>query len=74
MLKGIVDSLKENDGNFSSTRFSMYATAIVILTTYVAHNIVSMFNSNGYIDFPSNTVFILGIVLTGKVVQKFAEK
>lgn len=72
MLKGLVDSVKANDSS-SSTRFIMYATSAVILFTYFFHNIMSAINGEGFVDFPTNSVAVLGIVLTGKVAQKFAE-
>ena len=74
MLKSVGESMKEENGQFSSTRFSLYATLIVILGTYVAHNVVALVKSGDFVDFPLNTVGVLGILLTGKVIQKFAEK
>lgn len=71
MLK---ESMQEQNGNFSSTRLIMYATAATVLGTYLAHNIVSMVKGGGMVDFAVNSAVMMGIVVTGKVTQKFAEK
>lgn len=72
MLK---NSLKEEGGSVSSTRLVMYGTAVVVLGTYVAHNIVALVKGQcGMVDFALNSVIVLGIAMTGKVTQKFAEK
>lgn len=71
MLK---ESMKDQSGNISSTRFVMYATAGTVLCTYIAHNVVSMIKGGGMVDFALNSVIVLGIAITGKVSQRFAEK
>ena len=73
MLEGITKSIKEDNGNISSTRITMYATLIVILGIYLFHNIFAIIRIASFVDFPVNSVIVLGIVLTGKVTQKFAE-
>lgn len=73
MFKGLINSIKEDNGQASSTRFIMYATGVVILGTYLFHNILSALKGGDFIDFPMNSVMVLGIVLGGKVTQKFAE-
>jgi len=73
MFKGLVDSMKENNGQLSSTRFIMYGTTSIILGVFLFHNIMSALRGGEFIDFPMNSVALLGIVLTGKVTQKFAE-
>ncbi len=73
MFKGLINSIKEDNGNASSTRFIMYGTGAVVLGTYLFHNILSAVRGGEFIDFPVNSVVVLGIVLTGKVTQKFAE-
>ena len=73
MFKGLINSIKEDNGQSSSTRFIMYGTGAVILVTYLFHNILSAMKGGEFIDFPTNSVIVLGIVLGGKVTQKFAE-
>lgn len=67
-------SLKDKNGKLSTTRFCTYSTMIVLLSTYLMHNIVSMLNGGSYVDFPANSVVIFGLILGGKVTQSFAEK
>lgn len=73
MLKGIIDSVKEDNGQTSSTRFILYGVTATLMVVYLTHNIIAAIKGAGYIDFPINTVVVLGIVLTGKVTQKFTE-
>lgn len=73
MIKGVKQSMTENNGQVSSTRLTMYATGATILGIYIFHNIVAMVNGGSFVDFPVNSVVVLGIVLTGKVAQKFSE-
>jgi hypothetical protein len=51
----------------------MLATAAVILVTYLMHNIMAIIGGKGFIDFPAQSVILMGIVLAGKVAQKFGE-
>ena len=68
----VKESLGEK-GTISSTRVVMYGTAATVLLTYLAHNAISMIKGGGMVDFALNSVIVLGIAMTGKVSQKFAE-
>ena len=69
----LLDTLKDSNGQYSSTRFTMILIIFVILAVFLGHNIYSMLNDHAFVDFPVNVVVILGIVLTGKVSQKIVE-
>jgi len=73
MANGILNSLKEDNGQTSSTRIILYGVTVTLMIVYLTHNIIAAVKGLGYIDFPMNTVVVLGIVLTGKVTQKFVE-
>lgn len=57
----------------SSTRVIIIGTAVTVLGTYLAHNIISMVKGGGMVDFALNSVLILAIAMGAKVGQKFAE-
>lgn len=62
--------LEENDGSFSATRLAFLLWAIGVLTVWI---IVSLQKwALQPIDGSIST--ILGILMTGKVIQKFGEK
>jgi hypothetical protein len=73
MFKGILNSMKEDNGQSSSTRFILYGVTFTLMVVYMTHNIIAAIKGLDYVDFPMNTVVVLGIVLTGKVTQKFVE-
>lgn len=72
-MEALKKSIQES-GGMSSTRLVMYGTAITVLAIYVAHNIIAMVKGQGMVDFALNSVIVLGVAMTGKVTQKFAEK
>ena len=74
MIKAVTESIKDHDGKVSTTRFCTYAITITVLATYIAHNVISIIKGGTYVDFPLNSVIVLGIVLTGKVSQQFVER
>ena len=70
-----IASLLSSTGNVSLTRVITLITAFDILCIYTAQNVASMFNNGAYVDFPTNTVTILLVVMGAKVAQKpFEEK
>lgn len=64
---------KDCNGQLSSMRISMFLVVSIILTIYVAHNIVAMTHGQGLVSFGFYEVSALGIALAGKVAQKFSE-
>lgn len=71
---GAIQSLFSSNGKISSTRFITIVTCLTILGVYIAHNIVSMVNEGSFIDFPTNSVAIMLIVLGAKVGQHVSER
>lgn len=73
MFKSIKEYLKsilsEDYGNFSFTRFMSLTTLLTVLGTWITKNI----QADGFVDFGENSVYIIGLVITGKVVQKLVE-
>jgi hypothetical protein len=75
-----VGMLEENPGETSTMRVGMMGTVVCILGVFGIANILNWINCFLHgkdvtiIDFPIYAVGILTAVVTGKVVQKFAEK
>lgn len=69
----LIKSMLSSRSKISSTRFIVLCTTFTILGVYIAHNVVAMVRSGGYIDFPVNTVAIMLIVLGAKVGQHVSE-
>lgn len=68
-------SMLSGKGSISTMRVITVATAFTILGIYVAQNILAMIKCGGYIDFPSNSVYALLVVIGGKATQSiFGEK
>lgn len=73
MLKQLQSMLSESSGAISTTRVIAFLVVLTILGIYIAQNISAMSKCGGYVDFPTNTVMVLLIVLGTKVGQHFSE-
>lgn len=69
-----IKSMTSGNSEVSTTRFVTLATTFTILIVYTIHNILAMTKCSGYIDFPTNTVAVLFIVLGAKVGQHVSEQ
>jgi|TARA_R110000824_G_scaffold20545_15_gene77438 hypothetical protein len=70
MKKQLSDLLKEDSGKLSSTRLAFMAWSLIVLATWA---IVS-YQSGELIKLDNSIVSILGVLMSGKVVQRFGEK
>lgn len=61
--------LNDTDGGQSSMRLAMMLVVIVVLSGWL----YVVIKTGTFVDFPSGTVWILGLSLTGKLVQKGVE-
>ena len=73
-MKVWINSMLEgSDGTISTTRFITLAVTMIIMGVYIAQNVAAMAKGMGFVDFPTNTVYILLIALGAKVGQHFSE-
>lgn len=63
-----------SEGKVSSTRIATLASVFTVLTVYVAHNIMALINGKDYVDFPSNSVMVLLVMVGAKVGQHVSEQ
>jgi hypothetical protein len=74
MVKVIRQMLSDDSGQVSTTRVVTIGTAVIVLGVYVAVNVMSMLKQCcGMIDFPTNTVYVLLVVMGAKVGQSAFE-
>ena len=62
--------LQEDNGNFSATRLAMLSWVVGVLASW-AYLSISLRKMQ---DIPQSVVTIIGILVTGKVAQKFSEE
>lgn len=66
----ISEVLKEENGKFSSTRLAFLLWTVGTLLVWIFNSIAS-----GTLQpVPQSVIVVLGILMTGKVTQKFGEK
>ena len=65
--------LADETGAASSTRSMMMLTGLIILMRFLAFNASALIAGKGGFDFSTTDVALLGVVLSGKVFQSFAE-
>ena len=65
--------LADDKGNVSTMRIATVSSVVTILGMYVAQNIQAMIKGVESVDFGTNSFYIMGAVLGGKALQKFAE-
>lgn len=66
----IQEFLQEDNGGFSATRLAMHLWVIGVLVAWVWVSITK----KEMADIPNGVIAVLGILVSGKVVQKFGEK
>jgi hypothetical protein len=66
----VIQFLQGDNGDFSSSRLAFLLWAIGVLIVWC----VSSFKKGSLVCIPDSVSTILGILMTGKVVQKFGEK
>ena len=71
-MNRLLEFVQEDNGGFSSTRLAFLVWAFAVLVVWIVASVTSQPMALARID-PSVTT-ILGILMTGKVVQKFGEK
>jgi hypothetical protein len=57
-------------GNISMMRVTQFIVVIVILSVYIITNLKS---TTGAQDFPANAVYVLLVVVAGKIIQNGTE-
>jgi len=69
---------KDGDGQLSSMRLIQISVVATILFTFILANFAMVFNAirlhtpvAGIIDFPVQSVWLIGTILAGKVAQGF---
>jgi hypothetical protein len=72
MIKFIM-SMLSGKGPISTTRVATISTVFTILGIYIAQNVMAMVKCGGYIDFPTNSVMALLVVMGAKVGQTVFE-
>ena len=70
MSSDLKQFVKEDNGKFSATRLSFVAWSLVILVMWA---FVS-FQRQELVVIDNSIVSILGVLMSGKVVQRFGEK
>jgi hypothetical protein len=70
MKENFLQFLQEDNGSFSSSRLAFLLWAIGTLLVWV----VVSYKLNSLQVIPESVITIIGILMTGKVVQKFGEK
>lgn len=65
----------KDTGEFSMMRLVTFMVIIVILLVFAAVNIIAALKGGEvkFVDFPTNTVEIILIMIGGKVLQSFSE-
>ncbi len=71
-MNKLLEFLQEDNGGFSSTRLAFLLWVFGVLVVWIIASVTSQPMTLARID-PSVTT-VLGILMTGKVVQKFGEK
>ena len=66
----ILEFLQEDNGNFSSSRLAFLLWVVGVLLVWA----IASIKSGSLLDIPESVATVIGILMTGKVVQKFGEK
>ena len=66
----LLEFLQEDDGSFSATRLAFLLWVVGVLVVWVFESI----RLNALQSLSGDVTTIIGILMTGKVVQKFGEK
>lgn len=68
-MKRLGEFFQEQNGSFSSTRLAFLLWAIGVLAVWIVISI----RGGAIQPLPESLIMILGVLMTGKVVQKWAE-
>lgn len=69
----MMSMFKGGDGKISMMRVSTFTTVAVILGTFVAHNVVSMSQGNGFVSMGFQEAALVAAAMGMKAAQTFAE-
>ena len=66
----ILEFLQDGNDKFSSTRLALLLWVIGLLVIWT----MSSIHSEAFLEIPTSTITLVGILVSGKVVQKFGEE
>jgi len=68
--------LQEDNGKFSATRLALLVWSIGLLGVWAAGSIYNVFwgSTHNFLELPPSTITLVGLLMAGKVVQKYEEK
>jgi hypothetical protein len=69
-MNKMLEFLQENNGGFSATRLGFLLWVIGVLVVWMINSL----KEKGLAPIDSSVTAVIGILMTGKVVQKFGEK
>ena len=69
-LSRLAEFLEAPDGSFSATRLAFLAWALGVLVVWISVS----FARNSLQPINPSVTYVLGILMTGKVIQRFREK
>jgi hypothetical protein len=69
-MNRILEFLQENNGGFSATRLALLLWVVGVLVVWI----IDSLKSGTLAPIDSSIATVIGILMTGKVVQKFGEK
>lgn len=69
-MNKMLEFLQENNGGFSATRLGFLLWVIGVLVVWIMNSL----KSGTLAPIDSSVTAVIGILMTGKVVQKFGEK
>lgn len=66
----VLEFLQEDNGGFSASRLAFLLWALGVLVVWIANSL----HGHTLQEIPETVVTIIGVLMTGKVAQKFGEK
>jgi hypothetical protein len=69
----MVGILRGPDGKMSMMRFASFTVVSVIMSVFLAHNIVAMINGLGFVGIGFQEATLIATVLGAKAAQTFGE-
>jgi hypothetical protein len=73
-MKNFIYDLLSEGGKLSTMRVMTVVIVLGVIGVFIMHNVNSVLKGCGWIDPGVESVGVLLTVISGKVVQKFAEK
>jgi uncharacterized membrane protein YfcA len=71
-MKLVLEMLSSN-GKVSSIRFATLLSVLTVLSVYTGHNVLAIIRGTPYVDFPTNSVMLLLVMVGAKVGQHVSE-